>query len=212
MATKPTPAQLAARKTFADMARSGGFKKKRKVAAKKAVPKRKANPFADMDLPQQTSRTWQPNPATRMTAQSLGLRIAGLVTEGYQFAQAEAIAVNDLPRKPNAATVKAAVKHAREVLNFPDPLRVTKKGVVRRNPVGSNSPTTSHQWKMRGVKKNPSAPAHKPATLYVVWKLDAQGEPHYDIAKFRDKSLAVEYAKAYATAHKVPVGITGKAL
>ena len=37
---KPTPAQLAARARFAEMARSGAFKRKAK-AAKKAVPKKK---------------------------------------------------------------------------------------------------------------------------------------------------------------------------
>ncbi len=220
MATKPTPAQLAARKTFADMARSGAFKRK-SPSKKKAAPKRKANPFEDMDLPQQMSRKWVPNPATRMTAQSLGLRIASLVTEGYSFAQAEAITLNELPRKPNAATVKAATKHAREVLNFPDPLRVTKKGVVRRNPVASHvrpKADTSYRagghgsaaWQIRGVKANPSNTTLSRPSMFRVHKALKDGEPGALLGSFPTLAAAKEYASAYATAHKCPVGIVGK--
>jgi hypothetical protein len=39
----------------------------------------------------------------------------------------------------------------------------------------------------------------------------ADGEPGALLAKFPSKPLAVEYAKAYASAHKQQVGIIGKA-
>lgn len=203
MATRtPSAAQIAARKTFADLARSGAFTKNRKPAAKKkAAPKRRANPVKKPPL-----------------AHTVGKHIAKLVNEGYPFKQAEAIAIHEYGIHSKPATVKAAQKVARDVLNYPDPLRVTKKGVVRRNPIGRNnqSDPANIQWAMRGkpaakrAKKNPSMPAHRAPSAYAVHKALKSGEPGALLGKFPTLAAAKEYAQAYATAHKCAVGIVGK--
>lgn len=55
-------------------------------------------------------------------------------------------------------------------------------------------------------------PAKRDAFLYVVHQADPLGNPRYDIAKFREKKTAVEYAKAYAKQYGVPVVIESKKL
>ena len=69
------------------------------------------------------------------------------------------------------------------------------------------------------ARKNPAKPrASKPkanprdAMLYVVHVADSQGKPAYDIAKFRKRPDALQYAKAYASAHGVRVVLTSRAL
>jgi hypothetical protein len=69
------------------------------------------------------------------------------------------------------------------------------------------------------ARKNPAKPrASKPkanprdAMLYVVHVADSQGKPAYDIAKFRKRADALQYAKAYASAHGVRVVLTSRAL
>ncbi len=69
------------------------------------------------------------------------------------------------------------------------------------------------------VQKNPAKPrASKPkanprdAMLYVVHVADSQGKPAYDIAKFRKRADALQYAKAYASANGVRVVLTSRAL
>lgn len=177
-----TAAQIAARKTFADLARSGAFAKKRKPAAKKtAAKKRAANPSKP--------------PVGSMR---IGTRIARLVEEGYPFKQAEAIAISEEGIKPRADKLRGALKHARTLLNYPDPLRVTKKGVVRRNPVAVKR------------AKNPSMPAHKPVSMFCVYRVKADSSQGALLGKFPTKPAASEYAKAYADAHKCTVGIVGK--
>lgn len=76
MATKPpSPAQLAARERFAEMARSGALNRKRKTAAKK---KAAAMPLAA-------------NPRKKTVSQ----KISQLVHEGYPQKQAIAVALNE---------------------------------------------------------------------------------------------------------------------
>jgi hypothetical protein len=48
--------------------------------------------------------------------------------------------------------------------------------------------------------------------LYVVHVADSQGNPAYDIAKFRKRADALQYARAYADANKVRVVLTSRAL
>jgi hypothetical protein len=90
MATKPpSPAQLAARKRFAEMARNGSLNRKRQIAAKKkaaaAAPKS--------------------NPRKKTVSQ----KISQLVHEGYPQKQAVAVALNEQRAgkvKRNPAKVK----------------------------------------------------------------------------------------------------------
>lgn len=178
-------AQIAARKTFADLARSGAFKKrkatvKRKTAAKKAV---KRNPVAKKTAP---------------VSATIGRKIAKLVEEGYSFKQAEAIAISEYGIHGKLTLIKAAQKHARALLNYPDPLRVTKRGVVRRNPVAKKR------------ARNPSAPGHQAPSRYAVHKALKSGDAGALIGSFPTLAGAKEYAQAYATAHKCAVGIVGK--
>jgi hypothetical protein len=48
--------------------------------------------------------------------------------------------------------------------------------------------------------------------LYLVHVADSQGKPAYDIAKFRKRADALQYARAYADAYKVRVVLTSRAL
>lgn len=193
MATKPTPAQVAARKTFADMARAGAFKKAKRNPA---VKKRAANP-AKKTAP--------------VGSQRIGSQIAKLVQAGLSLKDATAFVVNNELIKPRAEKLNNAVKYARQLLNYPDPLRVTKSGVVRRNPVGKvavGGPLTV----MRGAPKRNPAPHTRiaPPSAYAVHRALKSGEPGALLGKFATLALAKEYASAYATAHKCPVGIVGK--
>jgi len=54
--------------------------------------------------------------------------------------------------------------------------------------------------------KNPA----RETMLYVVHVADSQGKPAYDIAKFRKKADALQYAKAYADTMQVRVVLTSK--
>lgn len=64
------------------------------------------------------------------------------------------------------------------------------------------------------AKPRASKPKANPrdAMLYVVHVADSQGKPAYDIAKFRKRADALQYAKAYASAKSVPVVLTSRAL
>jgi hypothetical protein len=93
MATKPpSPAQLAARERFAEMARSGSLNRKRQIAAKKRAAE--AAPKA--------------NPRKKTVSQ----KISQLVNEGYPQKQAVAVALNEqragkVKRNPQAKSVKS---------------------------------------------------------------------------------------------------------
>lgn len=206
-----SPAQIAARKAFVAKVRAGAFKKK--------APKRKKNPqedFAQPAAPKGPKAHRKMNPLKKMKGSAAALRlghnICGWVQDGYPFKQALAIALKSANETFTAAQIREGEKLAREFLNFPDPIRVTKKGVVRRNPV-SRSTTQKPEWKMRAAprKKNPSAPGHRSPSMFCVHRVKSDGEPGAVIGKFPTKPLAVEYAKAYASAHKAQVGIIGKA-
>jgi len=86
MATRtPSPAQLAARKKFAEMARNGSLNRKRQIAAKK----RAANPVK----------------------KTVSQKISQLVNEGYPQKQAVAVALNQqragkVKRNPASGMVK----------------------------------------------------------------------------------------------------------
>ena len=92
MATKPpSAAQLAARKRFAEMARSGSLNRKRQIAAKKRAAE--AAPKA--------------NPRKKTVSQ----KISQLVNEGYPQKQAVAVALNEqragkVKRNPTIGMVK----------------------------------------------------------------------------------------------------------
>ena len=92
MATKPpSAAQLAARKRFAEMARSGSLNRKRQIAAKKRAAE--AAPKA--------------NPRKKTVSQ----KISQLVNEGYPQKQAVAVALNEqragkVKRNPTSGMVK----------------------------------------------------------------------------------------------------------
>jgi hypothetical protein len=60
----------------------------------------------------------------------------------------------------------------------------------------------------RMTAKNPA----RETMLYVVHVADSQGKPAYDIAKFRKRADALQYARAYADANKVRVVLTSRAL
>lgn len=63
----------------------------------------------------------------------------------------------------------------------------------------------------RPIRK-PAPKANPDAMLYIVHRADALGKPVYDVAKFRKKAEAVQYAKAYAKANRVPVAVESKKL
>ena len=87
MATRtPSPAQLAARARFAEMARNGSLNRKRQIAAKKRAK----------------------NPVKKTVSQ----KISQLVHEGYPQKQAVAVALNEqragkVKRNPQAKSVKS---------------------------------------------------------------------------------------------------------
>jgi hypothetical protein len=92
MATRtPSPAQLAARKRFAEMARNGSLNRKRQIAAKK-----KAAAAA---------------PKTNPRKKTVSQKISQLVHEGYPQKQAVAVALNEqragkVKRNPTSAMIK----------------------------------------------------------------------------------------------------------
>jgi len=94
MATKPpSPAQLAARERFAEMARNGSLNRKRQIAAKK----RAANPVK----------------------KTVSEKISQLVNEGYPQKQAVAVALNEqragkVKRNPSRATPKSSTVYVVE--------------------------------------------------------------------------------------------------
>jgi len=96
MATRtPTPAQLAARKKFAEMARNGSLNRKRQIAAKKKAAAAAAAP--------------KKNPAKKTVSQ----KISQLVNEGYPQKQAVAVALNEqragkVKRNPARAKPKSS--------------------------------------------------------------------------------------------------------
>jgi hypothetical protein len=100
MATKPpSPAQLAARERFAEMARSGSLNRKRQIAAKKRAAE--AAPKA--------------NPRKKTVSQ----KISQLVNEGYPQRQAVAVALNEqragkVKRNPSRATPKSSTVYVVE--------------------------------------------------------------------------------------------------
>lgn len=67
----------------------------------------------------------------------------------------------------------------------------------------------SNPAKPRGVKPKANP---RDTMLYVVHVADSQGKPAYDIAKFRKRADALQYAKAYASANGVRVVLTSRAL
>lgn len=73
-----------------------------------------------------------------------------------------------------------------------------KRAPARKNPARKTAGP---------ARKNP-----KGATLYIVHRADAQGKPAYDIAMFRKRSEALEYARAYAKRYDVPVVLTSRDL
>jgi hypothetical protein len=100
MATKPpSPAQLAARARFAEMARSGSLNRKRQIAAKKRAAE--AAPKA--------------NPRKKTVSQ----KISQLVNEGYPQKQAVAVALNEqragkVRRNPARAKPKSSTVYVVE--------------------------------------------------------------------------------------------------
>jgi hypothetical protein len=60
------------------------------------------------------------------------------------------------------------------------------------------------------ARKNPAKP--KDSMLYVVHVADSLGKPAYDIAKFRKRADALQYARSYADANGVRVVLTSKPL
>lgn len=79
--------------------------------------------------------------------------------------------------------------------------RAVSRVVSRANPV-----------KRKVAVKSTASNPRKSSTLYVVYAATLDGKPKYDIAKFREKKLAMQYAKAYSNTYNVPVLVQGKAL
>lgn len=65
---------------------------------------------------------------------------------------------------------------------------------------------------IEGFRGNPARKTAAPATLYIVHRADSQGKPTYDIAMFRKRSEALEYARAYAKRYDIPVVLTSRDL
>lgn len=121
MATKkPTPAQLAARKEFARIMKSGGFAKnpaKRKPAAKKAAPKR--NPVKDYPY----SVTW---------------------TSAATGSHRSSTALNLTDARRDAAALKKEGAKDVQIIKFDRKAHAARKV----NPRGLPTPTVSHSNKV----------------------------------------------------------------
>ena len=87
------------------------------------------------------------------------------------------------------------------------PMRITKAkvGSETRKPAAKNP---ARKTAAKPAAKNPA----RETMLYVVHVADSQGKPAYDIAKFRKRADALQYARAYADANKVRVVLTSRAL
>ena len=87
------------------------------------------------------------------------------------------------------------------------PMKITKAkvGSETRKPAAKNP---ARKTAAKPAAKNPA----RETMLYVVHVADSQGKPAYDIAKFRKRADALQYARAYADANKVRVVLTSRAL
>lgn len=91
------------------------------------------------------------------------------------------------------------------------------KTVARKAPARKRNPTLSHAdvkqgFKLRRAPVRKSNPSHTTVVAparYKVHRVTAGGDPGKLLGTFPTKPGAVEYAQAYARAHKCQVGIVG---
>lgn len=218
---KPTAAQLAARERFAEMARSGMFKKKRAV---------------------------KKNPATRAYTGKYPKRIRSVSSAGKGIAH---VTLNDGTRLTVTAQETDGVmpKVGHEIRDFTNPrmtqslmqmparflkTKFEKNPAKRRGPSKVNAPSQAtgkrptKRLQARRVKNTragmyPNPEPRHPYTVSaelkplkrdrkkVYWhvcRMNENNVPLGTIAVFTDKTKAVEYGNAYVKAHKVSVGVT----
>lgn len=117
-------------------------------------------------------------------------------------------------KKPSAAQLQARKRFAEMAKSgvFTRKKKTVKKKTVKRNPTPAAKKVAVKKPAPRKVKtaaRKPN-PASKSPSHYCVHHVTAAGDQGKLIASFVAKPDAVEYAKAYATAHKMQVGIVGK--
>lgn len=206
---KPSAAQLAARKKFAEMARSGALAKKRKAVAKKTTVKK--NPVA-------RKTAVKKNPVGRDAGQFTMTVNGKRVTRFFVDADDSW----SISHGFNYRLLSNATKHGA-------PVKFTKtRAIVCVDEDEYGQPVTE-KWEIRElkfynaretnpIKKKTSAvtvkrnPVKKTLHMYTVHRCDANGNPVYHIAHFRNLKDAKEYGNAYANAHGKMIAITKKAI
>lgn len=183
---KPTPAQLAARERFAEMARSGTFKK---AGVRKKNPQgRDAGEFR---------MTVNGKSVTRFFVHATD---EWALSYGFPYRLLSNVVDFGAPIKFGKTRATVAIDEG------PDGRPVTETWEIRALKFYDGERKTNPA-EARKVRRNPAA-----AKLYTVSRADANGKPVYHIAHFRKMAEAKQYAQAYADANKTRVAITSKAL
>lgn len=201
---KPTPAQLAARERFAEMARSGAFKKAR---AKKRTTTRKANPIGDLPKLKKRYQTVLLTMADLRDDQKR--RKQGLPDEmpGYTDAEIANLIARYQAKAQDLRDAIAMYEGAKTNPRKPTVSRKISQLVHEGYPQRQAVAVALSEERAGKVRRNPTA-----AKLYTVSRADALGKPVYHIAHFRKLAEAKQYAQAYADTNKTRVAITSKAL
>lgn len=223
MATRtPTPAQLAARERFAEMARSGVLNRKRQVAAK-----RKSNPAAEKI------------PGTR----AVGTRLANAETHGIEViqgisglskadaAKVLAVFIKEKAAKLNAAIGRTDFKHGAfldkgVMLRALDAYNTDPKYTRKRNPAKKTVSQKVSQLVHEGypqkqavavalneeragkVRRNPAKSTMVHA--YAVICKENPKSPWYTVALTESKYDATEIAQMLADRHKMQYAVQAR--
>jgi hypothetical protein len=188
MATKPpSPAQLAARERFAEMARSGSLNRKRQIAAKK----RDVNPISDLG----TYGPFFGDPDAPMTESQIERR-----AESYMDRLDRQFTRGDITEAQYNREVKALNKYVKELY---------AKNKRKRNPVKKT--VSSKPARLAGaVKRNPIVRERK-SRLPSNFKYGVETQPTNNWAlqaAFKTKVEAQDYADAISKNYpKLPIRV-----
>ena len=202
MATKPpSPAQLAARARFAEMARSGVLNRKRQIAAKK----RSSNPISDLG----TYGPFFGDPDAPMTEAQIERR-----AESYMDRLDRQFTRGDITEAQYNREVKALNKHVKELYAKNKRKRNPAKKTVSQKisqlvhegyPQRQAVAVALNEERAGKVKRNPARKA--PARMVHAYALVCMHPEPHTVALVDTLAHAKEIARDYSDRHNVPVAI-----
>ena len=202
MATKPpSPAQLAARARFAEMARSGVLNRKRQIAAKK----RSSNPISDLG----TYGPFFGDPDAPMTEAQIERR-----AESYMDRLDRQFTRGDITEAQYNREVKALNKHVKELYAKNKRKRNPAKKTVSQKisqlvhegyPQRQAVAVALNEERAGKVKRNPARKA--PVRMVHAYALVCMHPEPHTVALVDTLAHAKEIARDYSDRHNVPVAI-----